>query len=216
MLLRRVRVHCCLTSCATLCLLKLEVMVCFSLHISVSLSLAYTKLTFLPPSPSLPLAEEVSDAEKLRTFLSLGSPSAVQIMTEINRLGKASNLSAADRTKLLAGAFFADLASVRKQIAKYKGVLAKVLGNDTAQQSVFLTAIEDLFEAQEMLDAAETARFLKQVPLVLKDLYDNDIIDEDVILKWAKGTSAAGTQLRKAAAAFVSWLETAEEESDDE
>jgi translation initiation factor 5 len=140
----------------------------------------------------------------------------VQIMNEVASLVKAGDLSTSARTKLLVEALLVDFTSIRKQAIKYKAVLAKYLGNDTTQQSVFLTAIEDLYQAQSKADDAEAARLLKQVPVLLKDLYDNDIVDEDVILSWSKGSTAAGAPLRKAAVPFISWLETAEEESDDE
>ena len=65
-----------------------------------------------------------------------------------------------------------------------------------------------------------------QVMHVLKALYDEDIVEEDIILAWharpstgkALGvTPVAAEKVRKAAAPFVGWLEEAsDEESDDE
>lgn len=61
---------------------------------------------------------------------------------------------------------------------------------------------------------------------MLKKLYDSDIVDEEVILKWYDAgascnsdvgvSKAAGTVVREQAKPFVEWLREAEEESDED
>lgn len=62
-----------------------------------------------------------------------------------------------------------------------------------------------------------------QVSIALQALYDEDIVDEALILAWyGKPTAgkvlgippAAAEAVRKAAAVFVKWLEDAEDEED--
>ena len=58
---------------------------------------------------------------------------------------------------------------------------------------------------------------LKKTPAILMALYDNDLIEEAVVVKWHAhplGQShEAGRKVREAAAPFIQWLAEAEEES---
>ena len=57
--------------------------------------------------------------------------------------------------------------------------------------------------------------------MILKKFYDEDILDEEVILEWAKKVSKKyvskelSEQIHKKAEPFVKWLKEAEEESDE-
>lgn len=63
---------------------------------------------------------------------------------------------------------------------------------------------------------------LPKVPVILKLLYDEDLLEEDVILKWGSKPSKryvdreTSKKIKKEAKPFLSWLEEAEEESSDE
>ena len=66
---------------------------------------------------------------------------------------------------------------------------------------------------------------VKETPKVLKALYDMDIVEEEVILAWAKKAAIAeplgvkpeqAAECRAAAKPVIDWLEEADEESDDE
>jgi len=62
---------------------------------------------------------------------------------------------------------------------------------------------------------------LPKVAHILKAFYDEDIIDEEVILEWAKKVSKKyvskelSEQIHKKAEPFITWLKEAEEESEE-
>lgn len=70
-------------------------------------------------------------------------------------------------------------------------------------QTVLLHALET--------HVGETTRaLLPATPVVLKNLYDNGILSEDVIVQWYDSPGTA--DVRRHAAPFVTWLKTADEE----
>uniref|UniRef100_A0A8C8BVZ9 Eukaryotic translation initiation factor 5 n=1 Tax=Oncorhynchus tshawytscha TaxID=74940 RepID=A0A8C8BVZ9_ONCTS len=72
----------------------------------------------------------------------------------------------------------------------------------------------------ECLVKLHQSQLLPRVPLVLKDLYDADLLEEDVILAWAEKVSKKyvskelAKEIHAKAAPFVKWLKEAEEESE--
>uniref|UniRef100_A0A8C5HRC3 Eukaryotic translation initiation factor 5 n=1 Tax=Gouania willdenowi TaxID=441366 RepID=A0A8C5HRC3_GOUWI len=63
-------------------------------------------------------------------------------------------------------------------------------------------------------------QLLPRVPVILKDLYDADLLEEDVIFAWAEKVSKKyvskelAKEIHAKAAPFVKWLKEAEEESE--
>lgn len=63
---------------------------------------------------------------------------------------------------------------------------------------------------------------LFQVPAILKTFYDEDILEEEVLLEWGKKVSKKyiskelSEQIHKKAEPFMTWLKTAEEESEED
>ena len=98
-----------------------------------------------------------------------------------------------------------------KEVAKKKNYLEAVT-QDGGSQMVLLHAIES-FSAKANPQAA------KEVPLVLKALYDEDVLEEEIILEWYNQGLVAGnksSQIWKIVKPFIEWLQNAESESDEE
>eukprot|EP01087_Luapelamoeba_hula_P004415 TRINITY_DN1435_c0_g1_i1.p1 TRINITY_DN1435_c0_g1~~TRINITY_DN1435_c0_g1_i1.p1 ORF type:complete len:497 (-),score=143.23 TRINITY_DN1435_c0_g1_i1:61-1551(-) len=136
--------------------------------------------------------------------------------------------------QLLFEVLFPDLPTLQANVAFYKLVLLKVMGTDHLSQIVFLTCLEKKIDTTK--GKPKTEFLAKKVLHVFKYLYDEDLLDEDVILQWYepedaddgvegggstsnnnnKGNNAGQDPLRKAVAPFCKWLQEAESESDSE
>lgn len=96
-----------------------------------------------------------------------------------------------------------------KEALMKKGYLSRVV-QDENSQSMLLGAIEAFCNNAR-------AEAVKEVSLVLKVLYDEDILEEDIIFQWYdKGSAGNTSQLWKTVKPFVEWLKSAEAESDEE
>ncbi|KAE8666612.1 Eukaryotic translation initiation factor 5 [Hibiscus syriacus] len=93
-------------------------------------------------------------------------------------------------------------------------------GSSATQLQSFLGSLSG--SSQEIMDALLTALFhdvVKEVALVLKMLYDNDILEEEFIMEWYQKGATGGnksSQIWKNVKPFIEWLQNAESESDDE
>ncbi|KAJ1818194.1 eukaryotic translation initiation factor 5 [Coemansia sp. RSA 2599] len=109
---------------------------------------------------------------------------------------------------------FENPASIIKDIAKHDKVLMAFGDSDKHQRAV-IGGFERVIEAN--MDA-----LLAKTPLILKALYDEEIVDEEAFAEWGKKPSKkyvekdAAKQIHKAAQPFLRWLEEADEESDEE
>ncbi|KAJ2338691.1 eukaryotic translation initiation factor 5, partial [Coemansia sp. RSA 2618] len=99
-----------------------------------------------------------------------------------------------------------------KDIVRHKRLLTR-FGDSEKHQRAVIGGFERLIEAD--IDAR-----LTKTPAVLKALFDEDIVDEEVLLEWGRRPSKkyvekdAAKRIHKAAQPFIEWLETAESESD--
>nr|GME08118.1 eukaryotic translation initiation factor 5-like [Ipomoea batatas] len=98
-----------------------------------------------------------------------------------------------------------------KAIVKKKGYLAAALSQSEGSQLFLLKGIEDFC-------GKSNPAAVKEVALVLKALYDADILEEEYIVKWynegLKGNK--DSPVWKNAKPFIEWLQSAESESEEE
>lgn len=99
-----------------------------------------------------------------------------------------------------------------KHVLKKKNYLAAVVAEGEDSQLVLLRAIEEFC-------GKTNPTAVKEVPLVLKALYDVDILEEEYVVKWYEEGLSGGnksSQIWKNAKPFVEWLQSAESESEEE
>ncbi|PSS31777.1 Eukaryotic translation initiation factor 5-2 like [Actinidia chinensis var. chinensis] len=98
-----------------------------------------------------------------------------------------------------------------KEVTKKKNYIAAAT-QEEGSQPVLLHAIE-AFCGKASPEA------MKEVALVLKVLYDSDVLEEESIVEWyGKGSTGSnkGLQMWKNVKPFVEWLQSAESESEEE
>ncbi|KAI9085543.1 hypothetical protein K1719_032386 [Acacia pycnantha] len=99
-----------------------------------------------------------------------------------------------------------------KELVKKKNFLAVAVAGEEGSQMLLLHAIEDFC-------CKSSANALKEVALVLKALYDADLLEEEHIVQWyqkgLKGDSK-DSKIWKNAKPFIDWLQSAESESEEE
>lgn len=101
-----------------------------------------------------------------------------------------------------------------KEIEKFSSIISRITNDSIEMQRHLISAVEGLCIEQIQP---------KFFPVLLKQLYDEDLLQEDIILEWAFDGRTAYTleavdednraDLRGKAEQFVSWLQ---EDSDDE
>ncbi|CAM6119332.1 unnamed protein product [Calypogeia fissa] len=100
---------------------------------------------------------------------------------------------------------------IAKDVAKKKLYLQKAVQDEAAQLRLLVTL--ETFCGPSPPDVA------KEIALVLKVLYDEDIVEEDQILEWFDNMDTVDprtAQVKKFAQPFVDWLRDAEADDDDE
>lgn len=175
--------------------------------------------------PLTPLEQLKPAIEKLRAFATATKP-ANEVEAEIGRLQKEFTLDEEKRVILITEGIFAeslyagDLGTFLKLVAQYKPLLTKYINATDKAQQGFMTALAVGAAAQE---PERKAALLKAGPSVFKVLYDEDVLDEGIILLWHSTApaneaqvGAAVKELKTAVAPFCKWLEEAEEEDDDD
>ncbi|KAI7790005.1 eukaryotic translation initiation factor 5 [Triplophysa rosa] len=103
--------------------------------------------------------------------------------------------------------------NIREQIKKYKRHFLRFCHNNKKAQKYLLGGFECLVKLHQ-------SQLLPRVSIILKDLYDADLLEEDVILAWAEKVSKKyvskelAKEIHAKAEPFVKWLKEAEEESE--
>ncbi|KAJ3056961.1 hypothetical protein HK097_002339 [Rhizophlyctis rosea] len=102
----------------------------------------------------------------------------------------------------------------QKQIPKRAALLKKFLKSEKCQKG--------LLGGVERLVGHNHKELLPKVAMVLKALYDEDLVEEEVMLAWGEKASKkyvdrkVSKEIREKAQPFLNWLKEAEEEDDDE
>lgn len=101
---------------------------------------------------------------------------------------------------------------ILKQIKNHRKLLLRFCHNSPKGQKYLLSGIEIL------VGKVHRDVLMPKVPHILKMLYDEDILDEEVILKWAGKpnkkhvSKSVSEELREKAKPFIKWLQEAEVE----
>ncbi|CAN0913791.1 Eukaryotic translation initiation factor 5 [Linum grandiflorum] len=96
-----------------------------------------------------------------------------------------------------------------KEVIKKKRYLVAAIASGGDSQLLLVGAIQGFFEK---------ASSVKELPLVLKALYDADVLEEEYILQWYQKLRASNKESKivKSAEPFIDWLQNAESESEEE
>jgi translation initiation factor 5 len=145
------------------------------------------------------------------------------VVEELRSIQTFSSLRPSDRIIIFMGAKLTENCVRGEEILAHKMLLTALAASAIQQRH--------LIAAAEWLCGTRLPSLLKFFPVILKQLYDEEMIDEAVLLEWADDSvrndySAEASMmtddtleaLRKAAQPFVVWLQEAEEddEEDDE
>lgn len=104
-------------------------------------------------------------------------------------------------------------ANITADIKKHRNLLLRFTHEDEKAQKYLLGGIEQVI-------ALHAAKLMDKVAVILKLLYDTDLLDEKIILEWGSKVSKKyvskeiATQIHDKAAPFIKWLKEAEEESE--
>ncbi|KAK7295747.1 hypothetical protein RJT34_18659 [Clitoria ternatea] len=99
-----------------------------------------------------------------------------------------------------------------KEAINKKNYLAAAVAEEESSQLLLLRAIEEF-------SCKSTSNAMKEVGLVLKALYDADVLEEELIVQWhQKGLKGdnKNSQVWKNVQPFIDWLQNAESESEEE
>jgi len=152
---------------------------------------------------------EESASDKFKAFIMEKECTTKEIIDELTKLQKAEGFTNKTRFIILFESLFDK--NIRAKL-QFKIELIKQFINDTETQADLLSCIEKLCYDEQSV--------IKDVPFILQILYDNNVLEEDNIVSWYDTVSFIEVdqnitkQVRKAAEPFVTWLKTAEVESD--
>nr|XP_012303386.2 eukaryotic translation initiation factor 5 [Aotus nancymaae] len=101
---------------------------------------------------------------------------------------------------------------IREQIKKYRRHFLRFCHNHKKAQQYLLHGLECVV-------AMHQAHLISKIPHILKEMYDADLLEEEVIISWSEKASKKyvskelAKKIRVKAEPFIKWLKEAEEES---
>jgi translation initiation factor 5 len=173
--------------------------------------------------------EEESDSkaadeamERYKVWFGLNAASTtLQIVDELRAIQTMSSLRPADRIIIFLGAVFTEDFITANEVKAHRPILA-ALAPSSIQHRHMIAAVE-------WLCGTKFPSLVKFFPVVLKQLLDEELVDEEAFYAWHEDLtrneySAEQSMmcldtlehLKESAAPFITWLEEAEEEEDDE
>jgi len=130
-------------------------------------------------------------------------------------LGEAERLEVKNKAPIvLCELLFDEKMLKEKQVNKHKTLFLRFTHENQKAQKYLMGGLEKTIETRE-------AALLPRVPHILKEFFEADILEEEVILEWAKKVSKKyvskdmAQKIHEKAAPFITWLKEAEEESDE-
>ncbi|ERE72559.1 eukaryotic translation initiation factor 5-like protein [Cricetulus griseus] len=105
-----------------------------------------------------------------------------------------------------------DFVKIREQIKKYRRHFLRFCHNNKKAQRYLLHGLECVV-------AMHQAQLISKIPHILKEMYDADLLEEEVIISWSEKASKKyvskelAKEIRVKAEPFIKWLKEAEEES---
>lgn len=160
--------------------------------------------------------------ERFRCWLGNNNDASIDIIVEeLRAIQTMASLSPASRPIIYIGSLFSEAVIVNKEIETYSPVL-KVIAPSSIQQ-------RHLIAAFEWFCGVKFPSLVRYFPIILKVLFDEDLVEEEVFLKWGTDLTRNAFSadhsmisldtlelLKNSAAPFLKWLEEAEEEGDEE
>eukprot|EP00088_Acartia_fossae_P050209 TRINITY_DN5609_c0_g1_i14.p1 TRINITY_DN5609_c0_g1~~TRINITY_DN5609_c0_g1_i14.p1 ORF type:complete len:445 (-),score=210.56 TRINITY_DN5609_c0_g1_i14:1480-2814(-) len=136
-------------------------------------------------------------------------------VTQKEILGEAERLEVKNKAPIvLCELLFDEKMFKEKQISKHKNLFLRFTHDNPKAQKYLMGGIEKTIESQD-------SALLPRVPHILKEFFEADILEEEVILEWAKKVSKKyvskdmAQKIHEKAAPFITWLKEAEEESEE-
>jgi len=149
------------------------------------------------------------------------TPTSAQVLEELWSVQTCNGLPPADRVLIFMGASFPESAISENFVSKHKDVLAALTTSPIQQRQ--------LIAGVEWFCGTKFPVLLPKFPIMLKHLYDEELLEEETLLGWSTDyarndfsvdqsliTLEILEQLKAAAQPFITWLKQAEEEEEDD
>jgi len=154
-----------------------------------------------------PGEEKADPIETLQKFAK-ENPTNEKLSAEVKKVKAEENWADEQVSQVVFYLLFNTNIVKQLKISSKISLLKEFVTNDKAQIGV-LNGIVQLIGKDEALR--------KSTPHILKGLYDEDILEEETLVKWHEKKSKGDTlKIKEASTVFINWLKSAEEESDEE